>query len=83
MAGSRRPILTRFAVGLVALAAFIFWERRTAYPMLDLHLFSNRRYAFSVAAALLQSLAVFAVQFLIVFYLQGVRALSPLTRRRF
>jgi MFS family permease len=47
--------------------------------MLDLHLFRNRRYAFSVAAALLQSLAVFAVQFLIVFYLQGVRAYSPLT----
>lgn len=72
-------ILTLFAVGLVALAAFIFWEQRAAYPMLDLHLFSNRRYAFSVAAALLQSLAVFAVQFLIVFYLQGVRAYSPLT----
>jgi EmrB/QacA subfamily drug resistance transporter len=72
-------ILTLFAVGLVALAAFIFWERRAAYPMLDLHLFNNRRYAFSVAAALLQSLAVFAVQFLIVFYLQGVRAYSPLT----
>ena len=42
-------------------------------------LFENRRYGFSVAAAALQSLAMFAVSFLLVFYLQGVRAYSPLT----
>ncbi len=64
---------------LVALAAFIFWERRVPYPMLDLSLFSSRRYAFSVAAATLQSLSVFAVNFLLIFYLQGVRGYSPLT----
>ncbi len=73
------PIVALYVVGLLALIAFIFWERRAAYPMLDLHLFGNRRYAFSVAAALLQSLAVFAVQFLVVFYFQGVRAYTPLT----
>src|SRR5438270_9485952 len=50
-----------------------------AYPMLDLHLFDNRQYAFSVAAATFQSLAVFAVNFLLIFYLQGVRGYSPLT----
>ena len=72
-------ILTLFAVALVALVAFLFWERRARYPMLDLHLFENRRYAFSVLAAMFQSLAVFAVQFLLIFYLQGVRGYSPLT----
>ncbi len=72
-------ILTLFAIAIVTLGAFIFWERRAAYPMLDLHLFGNRRYGFSVAAATLQSLAVFAVQFLLVFYLQGARGYSPLT----
>lgn len=70
--------LTRFAVALVALVAFVIWERRAAYPMLDLHLFENRQYAFSVAAAALQSLAVFAVNFLLIFYLQGVRGNSPI-----
>ncbi|HEV7126023.1 MAG TPA: MFS transporter [Ktedonobacterales bacterium] len=72
------PILGMFAVAALALVAFVIWERRVTYPMLDLHLFDNRRYAFSVAAATLQSLAVFAVNFLLIFYLQGVRAYSPL-----
>jgi EmrB/QacA subfamily drug resistance transporter len=70
--------LPRFAVALVALAAFVIWERRTAFPMLDLHLFENRQYAFSVAAAALQSLAIFAVNFLLIFYLQGVRGYTPI-----
>lgn len=71
-------ILAYFAVAIVALASFVFWERHVSYPMLDLHLFDNRQYAFSVAAATLQSLAVFAVNFLLIFYLQGVRGYSPL-----
>ncbi len=70
--------LTQLAVAVLALGAFIVWERRVPYPMLDLHLFDSRRYAFSVAAATLQSLAVFAVNFLLIFYLQGVRGDSPL-----
>ena len=69
--------LTRFAAALVALVAFVLWERRATYPMLDLQLFENRQYAFSVAAAL-QSLAIFAVNFLLIFYLQGVRGYSPI-----
>ena len=72
-------ILALFAVALVALAVFVVWERHAPYPMLDLHLFDNRRYAFSVAAAALQSLSVFAVSFLLIFYLQGVRGYTPLT----
>jgi len=73
------PILTQTGVAVVALGAFIVRERRISYPMLDLRLFESRRYAFSVAAASLQSLAVFAVNFLLIYYLQGVRSYSPLT----
>lgn len=73
------PILTLFALAVVALALFVVRERRFAYPMLDLSLFESRTYGFSVAAATLQSLAIFAVNFLLIFYLQGVRAYSPLT----
>jgi EmrB/QacA subfamily drug resistance transporter len=72
-------VLGLLAVAVVAFVAFVFWERHISYPMLDLNLFSNRRYAFSVAAATLQSLSVFAVNFLLIFYLQGVRGYSPLT----
>src|SRR5215469_5785022 len=34
-------ILLRFAIAVLALAAFILWEQRVSYPMLDLHLFDN------------------------------------------
>jgi EmrB/QacA subfamily drug resistance transporter len=73
------PILSLFALFLVMLAVFFRWERRAQNPVLDLSLFRNRIYNFSVLAAMLQSLAMFAVNFLIVFYLQGVRGYDPLT----
>lgn len=73
------PILSLFALFVVMLVVFFLWERRAVSPVLDLSLFQNRVYNFSVLAAMLQSLAMFAVDFLIVFYLQGVRGYSPLT----
>ena len=72
-------ILALLGIGIVAFILFIIRERRVTYPMLDLHLFDNRQYGLSVAAAALQSLAVFAVNFILIFYLQGVRGYSPLT----
>lgn len=72
-------ILGLLILGILAMLAFVIRERRVPYPMLDLRLFNNRLYAFSVAAATLQSLSVFAVNFLLIFYLQGVRGYSPLT----
>ena len=78
--GWRSPfVLFCLVTAFLAFACFTFWERHAAYPMLDLRLFANRRYAFSVLAATFQSLAIFAVNFLIIFYLQGVRGYSPLT----
>jgi EmrB/QacA subfamily drug resistance transporter len=72
-------VLGLLVVALLAFIVFIIWERRVEHPMLDLHLFSSRHYTFSVLAATLQSLAVFAVNFLIIFYLQGVQSHDPLT----
>jgi MFS family permease len=73
------PILSLFALFVVMLVVFFWWERRAKSPVLDLSLFQNRVYNFSVLAAMLQSLAMFSVNFLIVFYLQGVRGYDPLT----
>jgi EmrB/QacA subfamily drug resistance transporter len=73
------PILLLFAAFAAFLALFYLWERRSPFPVLDLSLFSRRVYNFSVAAAMLQSLGLFAVNFLIIFYLQGVRGFDPLT----
>ncbi len=72
-------ILSLFGLSLLALLFFRSWERRVANPVLDFSLFANRVYNFTVVAAMLQSLAIFAVNFLIVFYLQAVRGYDPLT----
>lgn len=72
-------VLILLIVAAVAFVSFILWENHSAHPMLDLRLFSSSHYTFSVLAATFQSLANFAVNFLIIFYLQGVRGYSPLT----
>jgi EmrB/QacA subfamily drug resistance transporter len=72
------PILLLFAGFVVFLAVFFWWERRAPNPVLDFSLFKNRVYNFSVLSAMMQSLALFAVNFLIVFYLQAVRGFDPL-----
>ncbi|HUH96565.1 MAG TPA: MFS transporter [Anaerolineales bacterium] len=72
------PIVALFAFFLIGVAFFLAWERRAVNPVLDLSLFNNRIYNFSVLSAMIQSLALFAVNFLIVFYLQGVRGYDPL-----
>jgi EmrB/QacA subfamily drug resistance transporter len=72
------PILALFGVFLVGVAFFLWWERRAKKPVLDLSLFDNRIYNFSVLSAMIQALALFAVNFLIIFYLQGVLGYDPL-----
>ena len=64
--------------GIVLLAVLVVAETRHPEPMLDLSLFRVSTMTPSLLAALLQSVANFAVLFLLIMYLQGVRGLSPL-----
>jgi EmrB/QacA subfamily drug resistance transporter len=68
-----------FAGFLVLVAAFLAWERKVDAPLIDLSLFRERIFTFSTGAATLQSLSIFAVTFLLLFYFQGVKGYSPLT----
>lgn len=63
--------------GLVILAAFAAWERRHPSPLVSLQLFSHRVLTASILAAFFQALGGYAVIFLVIMYLQGVRGLSP------
>jgi EmrB/QacA subfamily drug resistance transporter len=64
--------------GLGSLAAFVAWELRTAQPVLRLALYmSNRVFAFSNLAALINYSATFAVTFLLSLYLQHIKGLDP------
>jgi EmrB/QacA subfamily drug resistance transporter len=56
-------------VALVSAAAFIWIERRSAQPMLNLALFTNRRFSFASLSALFSFMALYALVFLTPFYL--------------
>ncbi len=64
--------------GVTCLLAFVAWELHTAQPVLNLTLFmSNRVFAFSNLAALINYSATFAVTFLLSLYLQHIKGLNP------
>jgi EmrB/QacA subfamily drug resistance transporter len=71
-------IIAFFVVGLAMLLVFWRIERSMSDPMLDLEIFKVPTMTPSLSAAMLQSLANFAVLFLLLMYLQGVRHLSPI-----
>ena len=56
-------------VALGSGAVFIWIERRSAQPMLNLALFTNRRFSFASLSALLSFMALYALVFLTPFYL--------------
>jgi MFS family permease len=66
-----------FLIGALLLVAFVLWQRRSTYPLLDLSLLRQRVLTASVFAAFFQALASFAVIFLVIMYLQGPRGMSP------
>jgi EmrB/QacA subfamily drug resistance transporter len=64
--------------GLVMLTAFVFIELASSAPMVDLSMFRIPTMSPTLLASMFQALANFAVLFLVIMYLQGVRRLSPL-----
>jgi EmrB/QacA subfamily drug resistance transporter len=60
------------AGGLVLLAAFGCWERRTPAPMIDLALFARPRFLWGTLSATLASFALFGLLFVLPQYLQAV-----------
>ena len=78
---SWRDLFTIAALALspVFFISFSIWETRFSKdPILNFDFFKNRNFTFSIIAALLQFLAVFSVNFLLIFYLEGISGLSAL-----
>jgi EmrB/QacA subfamily drug resistance transporter len=66
------------AAGVLCLAAFVLWENRTTYPVLDMALFRrNVTFAMSNLSALINYAATFALTFLMSLYLQYSKGLDP------
>ncbi len=66
-------VLGSIALGVVLIAAFIAWERRTSDPMIDLGLFARPRFLWGTLAATIASFALFGLLFAVPQYLQEVQ----------
>jgi MFS family permease len=67
-----------FAAGLVLLAVFLVSQAHVHDPVVKLAIFRIPTMTPSLFAALIQAAGNYAVLFLLIMYLQGVRGLSPL-----
>jgi EmrB/QacA subfamily drug resistance transporter len=77
--GFGRPVAWGSIVGgLVILAGFVAYERRIAFPSLDVRLFGNPRFSAAVATVGLIFFAAMGSMFFMAFYMQLVRGYSPL-----
>ncbi|MFI5509234.1 MFS transporter [Mycobacterium sp. NPDC051804] len=72
------PTAVAFAAALAALALFVVVENRVAWPLVDLSLVRNARFAVLVIAGAIANIAYAVAIFLSTLNLQQVRALDPL-----
>jgi EmrB/QacA subfamily drug resistance transporter len=71
--------LAEAGAGLAALGAFIWWELRSAHPLIDLRIFGQRAFSASAAAVTVIFFALFGSLFVLTQYLQLVHGYSPLS----
>jgi EmrB/QacA subfamily drug resistance transporter len=65
-------------IGLAIGTFFLIREKKTEYPMLDVHLLQNNRlFLFSNISALINYSATYMVAFLLSLYLQYVKGMTP------
>jgi len=72
------PGFVLIITGFSGLIIFYRWEKKIRYPVFDVNLFgTNRVFAFSCFAALINYSATFSVTFLTSLFLQYIKGLSP------
>jgi EmrB/QacA subfamily drug resistance transporter len=71
-------VVAGLAGGVLALTAFVLWERRLDQPLLDPRLFRLRGFGTGSLSLTVQFFAAFGFFFIVLQYLQFVAGLSPL-----
>lgn len=65
-------------IGFIGFTAFITWEMKQQYPILNIRLFTNNAiFAFANLAAFINYAATFVTGFLLSLYLQYIKGFSP------
>jgi predicted MFS family arabinose efflux permease len=70
-------VLTLFAVGLVLLVAFVWWQNRAPMPLLPLHIVKDRNRAGCFLTMGLATIGMFGLFLFMTYYLQVALAFSP------
>jgi len=69
-------LISTLLIGVVALVALVLVEQRVAHPIVPLSLLRNRVFASANLSLILSFLALFAVSFMMPFYLEQLRNFS-------
>ena len=77
-AGRRRACSSRSSAGSSCWCLFVWLQRRSTHPALDVCLFRNPAFSAAAAALGLNFFALLGATFYLVYYLQGVRGYTPL-----
>jgi MFS family permease len=70
--------VTLSAIGAALIPVFILYDRRVKNPMIDFEALKVRVLRTALFSSFFVSVGYFSVVFLVIMYLQGIRALSPL-----
>ena len=71
-------VLVPLLGGLALLGVFVWLQRRSTHPALDVSLFRNPAFSAAAAALALNFFALMGATFYLVYFLQGLRGYSPL-----
>lgn len=71
-------VLELFALAILAFAIFLWIEPRARFPVIDPRLFRHREFSAGLAVGTLLFIGFSGVMFLLPFYLENVRGLTPM-----
>src|ERR1700716_3178570 len=70
------PVLTRFAIGIAALAGWVWVELTDEHPLLELRLFKIPIFTFSALVSLVLTIGMFGGMLVLPLFLQNLRGLG-------
>ena len=71
------PILLQFAIALLAAVAFVWWERHSTRPMLDLRLFAGLPFASAAVVSFIMGAGLFGTTYLLPVFVQTIQGMTP------